>query len=603
MVGQAKRFTAGWFAIETANWGGQALLMTAGALQAARQLQGQDVAALAALYQELQALEASPKSNATALEAARAEILVRAKAVSDRIHEQMWEQVKSNALVAVAGSVVHHASAEARARMMEDFARRGGAAEPAESRESRGAREAQDPSVPPQGARAGEAARSSRPATSDNEGGARDSHGAGRDPRQEPAEAATAPSPPMGSGSIPPERMAALREELPAELRELPLVENADLRGRSAQVRYRDGDIVLEIGPEVAPRQIRYHLATAQRMLRYRGPLGQVRRLIDRLLNLLHLMPGYGTAGFEARAEVKKLRAIEADILALRRDLAEGVSLIENGKALTELDLAAELNLVEEQLAFHERRLDSFERGSGVVAAHAPGDRVNEMIPGLYESIDPKVHPQGWNFEDQYNGQTLITSVIDPDGNTGKVWRRYDANTRTWVLDAAFFSSSMSRWIPTDIAMKSGKGTPLLAYLDMRLMRSQGISAGGIAMVKLSTIQNSETICQLHIPLRDGIPLEEAILQTHSVSYASTEIIQSGHKISRVEVTGGQYNPIDNMMQYYEQTSPNQPATRPSYRSPEQHNAILNKYGVKRDEVVYWNFDIKIHTVPKESGQ
>jgi hypothetical protein len=63
---------------------------------------------------------------------------------------------------------------------------------------------------------------------------------------------------------------------------------------------------------------------------------------------------------------------------------AAAVSLLENGKALTDLDLASELALVKEQLAFHERRLDSFERGLGVVAAHSPG-RVTEMVPGLYD--------------------------------------------------------------------------------------------------------------------------------------------------------------------------------------------------------------------------
>jgi hypothetical protein len=605
MVGQAKKFTAGWFAIETANWGGQVLLMTAGALQAARDLQGRDVAALAALYQELQALEADPKGNAAALEAARAEIMARAKAVSDRIHEQMWEQVKSNALVAVAGSVVHHATAQAKAQMMEEFAQKGGAQEQREgTAPPAGAapRAAQEPRVSPSGApgtRAGAsgargegAAEQSTRASAPHDDASRELHPSAMD--------AAATSPVTGSGSPPPGRLAALRAELPADLHDLPIVENQALRGKSAQVRYRDGDIVLEIGPEVAPRQVRYHIGTAQCMLRYRGPLGQVRRLIDRLLNLLRLMPGYGTAGFEARAEVKKLRAIEADVQALRRELADGASLVENGKALTDAELASEMSLVAEQLAFHERRLDSFERGSGVVAAHAPGDRVTEMVPGLYESIDPNVAPEGWKFEDEYRGEKLVTKVTDPNGITGMVWRGYDASTRTWVMDAAFFSSSMSRWIPSDVEMVSGKGTPLLAYLDMRQMRMRGIDAGGISMVKLSTIQNSETVCQLHKLLREGMPLHEAIHLTHSVSYATTEIVQSGHRIAKIEVVGGKHELIDNMMRHYEQVSQHFPIDRPTYRSPKQHDEILRRYGVRRDEVVYWNFDIKIHTIPKE---
>lgn len=81
---------------------------------------------------------------------------------------------------------------------------------------------------------------------------------------------------------------------------------------------YRDGEIVLEVGPDAAARQVRYHAATAKALLKYRGPLGRIRILLEDILTKLRIMPGYGTAGFEARLEVKKLRAIEADVMRLR---------------------------------------------------------------------------------------------------------------------------------------------------------------------------------------------------------------------------------------------------------------------------------------------
>lgn len=111
LVGKAKSFTTQWFVIEGANWGGQAILMTASALQTARQLQSQDVAALASMYEELQALE-SKNADPAAIEQKRAEIKLRAKATSDRIEEALSEQIANNAMMAAAGSVIHHAASE-----------------------------------------------------------------------------------------------------------------------------------------------------------------------------------------------------------------------------------------------------------------------------------------------------------------------------------------------------------------------------------------------------------------------------------------------------------------------------------------------------------
>lgn len=109
LVGKAKSFTTQWFLIEGANWGGQAILMTASALQTARQLQSQDVAALASMYEELQALE-SKNADPAAIEQKRAEIKLRAKTVSERIEEAFSAQIANNALMAAAGSVIHNAA-------------------------------------------------------------------------------------------------------------------------------------------------------------------------------------------------------------------------------------------------------------------------------------------------------------------------------------------------------------------------------------------------------------------------------------------------------------------------------------------------------------
>ncbi len=139
------------------------------------------------------------------------------------------------------------------------------------------------------------------------------------------------------------ERAAQLRTGMPQELHALPIYEVESLRGKDAQVRYRVGEVGLEVGPEASARQANYHAAAAQHLLKYQGPLGYARRLVDKVLTVFYLIPGYGTAGFEARIEVRKLRAIEADILRLRSEIESGVAVLENGKALTDSELAIEL--------------------------------------------------------------------------------------------------------------------------------------------------------------------------------------------------------------------------------------------------------------------
>ncbi len=120
-AGKAKPFSRNWFVLETANWGGQAILMGASAVQAAHAIQTQDADALALLYEEMQKLETS-KADPAAIDAKRLQVIERAKKVSDRIEEQITEQVTGFALIAAAGSVIHHAgTATQRARLMDDI--------------------------------------------------------------------------------------------------------------------------------------------------------------------------------------------------------------------------------------------------------------------------------------------------------------------------------------------------------------------------------------------------------------------------------------------------------------------------------------------------
>lgn len=170
----------------------------------------------------------------------------------------------------------------------------------------------------------------------------------------------------MQDAAKPLARGEALLEGLPADLRgRTRIVESPVLTDSTVLVSYRDG-VELVVGAEATPRHVAYHAHTVRLLLRYEGLTGKIRRLIDKVLSLMRVRPGYGTAGFEAELEVQKLTAIRDDLQGL---LAKADGTLHGGEAVDPATLRAELESVEAQLAKHEQALGSYDDGVGSVAA------------------------------------------------------------------------------------------------------------------------------------------------------------------------------------------------------------------------------------------
>jgi len=188
-------------------------------------------------------------------------------------------------------------------------------------------------------------------------------------PAAHTAEQAAPDAPALHAGTPDVSRLDTLAAQLPSDLRHrVPIVENPDLPGTTVHVVYRDGTVRIEVGPDAQPRHVGYHVATARLATRYQGPLGYARRLLDAILTKLRLTPGFGTEGFEARAEVKKLRAMQRDLEGLRGQLGAQVDALSS----THTDAATverELVDVQDQLDRHAVALDSYEPGRGFIAA------------------------------------------------------------------------------------------------------------------------------------------------------------------------------------------------------------------------------------------
>lgn len=118
LVSRAKPLTAGWFMVETANWGGQVGLMAGTAVDMAKLLQAKQVSALAEEYQAFLELKKRALPSDPSLAAAADAIRQKAEAVNGEVYRQFDALVASNLVQMAAGSVIHNSSQQVRAAIV-----------------------------------------------------------------------------------------------------------------------------------------------------------------------------------------------------------------------------------------------------------------------------------------------------------------------------------------------------------------------------------------------------------------------------------------------------------------------------------------------------
>ncbi|GCD19008.1 hypothetical protein CTKZ_05700 [Cellulomonas algicola] len=178
-----------------------------------------------------------------------------------------------------------------------------------------------------------------------------------------------------------------------------------------------------------------------------------------------------------------------------------------------------------------------------------PPARTDTLVPGLYQSIDPKAGLPGWTFtdipDDRPDEVSIETLVRAPGGQAGRMVRTYQKGTRTLVLAEAFLHRipKQDRWLPISPPM-TARGTPLETYLTIRAMKileaTYGASFYGRSRpVHISTIINERSMAHIGAAAKKGVPLDEAARTCHSVQYATNAIVQSGGTIESVTFSIG----------------------------------------------------------------
>jgi len=234
-------------------------------------------------------------------------------------------------------------------------------------------------------------------------------------------------------------------------------------------------------------------------------------------------------------------------------------------------------------------------------------ERVEEPVPGLYDSVDENAKHPGWNIEDRWHvtendGTKVIETIVTTvDGGSARMIRAYNPRTKKLELREAFLKK-MPRWVNQGgPAIVKGKGIPTQAWLTIRQMKALGVSEGAVQRVKMSRIQNLRSILEFNLQLKAGVDPDVAVLNTFSIDYAETSIIQSGHQIKSGTVTLRKHSSLRWILEWYE--------TKGDFSKPRdpvivaEHDRVFAEYGkgqIDRDTPVQWDYDILLVVGPFE---
>jgi hypothetical protein len=195
------------------------------------------------------------------------------------------------------------------------------------------------------------------------------------------------------------------------------------------------------------------------------------------------------------------------------------------------------------------------------------------------------------------------TSVKGPDGvELGTVWRELRPDG-TLELKEIFVERLPSKVQPATGTWMTPTGTPTSVFITMRQMKALGVGYGQLKKVKMSTIQNIPSIIQLQRLIQtEGLSLDQAVRRTHSIEYAESTFVQSGHRIAGVKLKKGpDFNrtTLQVLLDHYETRGGRLKEGDPAI--VRKHDAMLDEFGkgsVTRDTVVNWNYDIEIELMP-----
>ena len=190
--------------------------------------------------------------------------------------------------------------------------------------------------------------------------------------------------------------------------------------------------------------------------------------------------------------------------------------------------------------------------------------------------------------------QSHILPFDDPNGDRGYTCQGYIAETATYVMQDALMRRA--RWFDHQPPLVPGRGVPAFTLMTLRTMRLLKISEGSLRQLVVWPNRHVESVLQLAARERDGLPLDEAVLETTSYLSVETPMIQSGHRITSVHVDGGRRAPIASLLRWHQNRITAFEHVPPD--RTEEHAAVLAKMKRSPDDIVLFDYELHIGLAP-----
>ncbi|WP_294231080.1 hypothetical protein [uncultured Chryseobacterium sp.] len=206
-------------------------------------------------------------------------------------------------------------------------------------------------------------------------------------------------------------------------------------------------------------------------------------------------------------------------------------------------------------------------------------------VEGLYDSIKVSYKPRGFeslkdieDFDPKY-GRGIETRFEDYEGY---FYRNFDAKKKIFTFNHGFLQN-LPKWVEdVKVPLVQGKGIPTQAYFTLRQMKLLNITEGEMQLVKMSQIQNLETMGYIHevtggkiIRNFDSVD----ILAAPSNEYMTTIITQAGYENISGRIIGqGQYFSIKQL----------------KARQWDISDEFMKKYDLSESSMLYMNFNIEV---------
>ena len=203
------------------------------------------------------------------------------------------------------------------------------------------------------------------------------------------------------------------------------------------------------------------------------------------------------------------------------------------------------------------------------------------------------------------NARKIEVQVKGAKGTQGQIEATYDADSGHFEINWIHTANIPDKWVQTQPALVTGRGTPLTTYLILRAMKLLKVpreGRGALLNFRVDAVEEVRAVCEFNAQVKKGVDpnSREMIDALHPYLYSRTPLLQAGYRIMRVRVSGGQrytmYQVADNMARRSWEGKRKKTADA---QLRDKYLQLAEQHDIARDEEVVAGFNVDIQVTPE----